>query len=73
MNKRSELAKKLADKLVQNQPVKVEGKEDTRGAGGGASMASGERDHEDAEFTAANTEEEDPDKFAAFGRYAIHS
>ncbi len=72
MSKRDELAKWKADKMISSSASgakQLEGvaKEGPSGAGGGGGVASGERDTEDAEF--ATNEEDDPDKFAAFGRY----
>ena len=64
MNKRSELAKKLAEK--HNAFIKTE--EAAAAAAGAGGKGGGGGDKEDAEFT-TTTEDDDPDRFAAFGRY----
>lgn len=68
MGKRNELAKRLSEKLEKNQAAALGATVKTEGGGDGPSAAAtGERDKEDAEF--ATNEDDDPDKFAAFGKY----
>lgn len=69
MNSRTDMARKRAEKM---NPTLV--KTEDGGSGGGSSSGGASSapavDKEDAEFTTTH-EDDDPDRFAAFGRYFI--